>query len=99
MNNPSSLRKTKKKFQLSHLEIDFLTDSGAESNFINIPTWNGIQILHPKLFPLKTSSKLATSQGAGLKNYGKIQLLLSPIQTRGQKIFFKQTVQTNTPYH
>ena len=34
----------KKKFQPPDLEIDFLIDSGAESNIINIPTWNEIKI-------------------------------------------------------
>ena len=52
-----------KEFQPPDLEIDFLIDSGAESNIINIPTWNEIKTLHPKLTPLETSSKLATAQG------------------------------------
>ena len=38
-----------KEFQPPDLEIDFLIDSGAESNIINIPTWNEIKTLHPKL--------------------------------------------------
>ena len=59
-----------KKFQPSDLEIDFLIVSGAESNIINIPTWNEIKILHPNLKPLETSSKLATAQGSTLLNYG-----------------------------
>ena len=29
-----------KQLQTPNLEIDFLIDSGAESNIINIPTWN-----------------------------------------------------------
>ena len=37
-----------KEFQPPYLEIDFLIDSGAESNIINIPTWNEIKTLHPK---------------------------------------------------
>ena len=37
-----------KEFQPPDLEIDFLIDSGAESNIINIPTWNEIKTLHPK---------------------------------------------------
>ena len=37
-------------------------DSGAKSNIINIPTWNEIKTLHPKLTPLATSSKLATAK-------------------------------------
>ena len=41
-----------KEFQPPDLEIDFLFDSGAESNIINIPTWNEIKTLHPKLTPL-----------------------------------------------
>ena len=70
-----------KKFQPPDLEIDFLIDSGAESNIINIPTWNEIKTLHPKLTPLETSSKLATAQGSTLVNYGKIQLFLLPTRT------------------
>ena len=35
-----------KKFQPPDLEIDFLIDSGTESNIINIPTWNQIKFLH-----------------------------------------------------
>ena len=61
-----------KEFQPPDLEIDFLIDSGAESNIINIPTWNEIKTLHLKLTPLATSSKLATAQGSTLVNYGKI---------------------------
>ena len=73
-----------KEFQPPDLEIDFLIDSGAESNIINIPTWNEIKILHPKLTPLETSSKLATAQGSTLINYGKIQLFLLPTRTMEQ---------------
>ena len=73
-----------KEFQPPDLEIDFLIDSGAESNIINIPTWNEIKTLHPKLTPLKTSSKLATAQGSTLINYGKIQLFLLPTRTMEQ---------------
>ena len=46
-----------KDFQSPDLETEFLIDSGLESNFIIIPTWNGIQTLHPKLLSSKTSSK------------------------------------------
>ena len=67
-----------KEFQPPDLELDFLNDSGAESNIINIPTWNEIKILHPKLILLKTTSKLATAQCSTLTNYGKIQLFLVP---------------------
>ena len=84
-----------KEFQPPDLETDFLIDSGAESNIINIPTWNEIKTLHPNLTPLETSSKLATAQGSTLVNYGKIQLFLLPTRTREQnKILnrpFKQT--------
>ena len=70
-----------KEFQLPDLEIDFLIDSGAESNNFNIPTWNEIEILNPKLIPLKTTSKIATTQGSTLTNYGKSNFcLLSPKQ-------------------
>ena len=73
-----------KEFQPPDLEIDFLIDSGAESNIINIPTWNEIKTLHPKLTLLATSSKLATAQGSILVNYGKIQLFLLPTRTMEQ---------------
>ena len=84
-----------KEFQPPDLEIDFLIDSGAESNIINIPTWNEIRTLHPNLTPLETSSKLATAQGSTLVNYGKIKKFLLPTRTMEQnKILnkpFKQT--------
>ena len=84
-----------KEFQPPDLEIDFLIDSGAESNIINIPTWNEIKTLHPNLTPLETSCKLASAQGSTLVNYGKIQLFLVPTRTMEQnKILnkpFKQT--------
>ena len=73
-----------KEFQPPDLEIDFLIDSGAESNIINIPTWNEIKTLHPKLTPLATSSKLATAQGSTLVNCGKIKLFLLPTRTMEQ---------------
>ena len=75
---------TNKKFQPPDLEIGFLIDSGAESNIINIPTWNEIKTLHPKLTHLATSRKLATAQGSTLVNYGKFQLLLLPTRTMEQ---------------
>ena len=59
-----------KKIQPPDLEISFLIDSGAELNIINIPTWKEIKITHPKLLPLKTTSKLATSLGSTLTKYG-----------------------------
>ena len=43
-----------KQLQKPDLEKDFLIDSGAEPNIINIPTWNEIKILHPQLTPFKT---------------------------------------------
>ena len=73
-----------KEFQPPDLEIDFLIDSGAESNVINIPTWNEIKTLHPKLTPLATSSKLATAKGSTLVIYGRIQLFLLPTRTMEQ---------------
>ena len=73
-----------KEFQPPDLQIDFLIDSGAESNIINITTWNEIKTLHPKLTPLATSSKLATAQGSTLVIYGKIQLFLLPTRTMEQ---------------
>ena len=92
-----------KEFQPPDLEIDFLIDSGAESNIINIPTWNEIKTLHPNLTPLETSSKLATAQGSTLVHYGKIQLFLVPTRTMEQnKILnkpFKQTFQITDIKH
>ena len=70
-----------KEFQPPDLEMDFLIDSGAESNINNIPTWNEIKTLHPNLIPMKTASKLATAQGSTLVNYGKTQLFLVPTRT------------------
>ena len=84
-----------KEFQPPDLKTDFLIDSGAESNIINIPTWNEIETLHPTLAPIKTASKLATAQESTLVNYGKIQFFLVPTRTMEQnKILnkpFKQT--------
>ena len=56
----------------------------AESNIINIPTWNEIKSLHPILTPIKNTSKLATPQGSTLVNVGKIQLFLVPTRTMEQ---------------
>ena len=90
LENPKS-----KKLQTSDLEIDFLIDSGAEPNMINIPTWNEIKILHPQLIPFKTTSRLATAQGSTLTNYEKEQLSLVPTRTMEQNKHmskpFKQT--------
>ena len=66
-----------KEFQPPDLETDFLIDSGAESNIINIPTWNEIKTLHPKLTPVKTTSRLATAQGSTLT---KFNFSLSPLK-------------------
>ena len=73
-----------KEFQPPDLEIDFLIDSGAESKIINIPIWNEIKSLHPIVTPIKTASKLATSQGSTFVNYGKIQLFLVSTRTMEQ---------------
>ena len=85
MDNPTPLRKSKmQKFQTPDLEIDFFIDSGAESNIINIPTWNELKNLNPKLIPFKTISRPATAQGSTLTNFGKIQLFVVPTQTMEQ---------------
>ena len=51
--------------------------------------------LHPTWTPLETSSKIATSQGSTIVNYGKIKLFLVPTRTMERnKILnkpFKQT--------
>ena len=72
------------ELQIPDLEIDFLIDSGAESNIINIPTWNETKVLHPNFLPFKTTSRLATAQGLTSKNYGKIKHLLFPTRTMEQ---------------
>ena len=73
LDNPLLLEgpKFKKKLQTTDLETDFLIESGAESNIINIPTWNEIEMLHPKLLPFKRTSRLATAQGSTITNYEK----------------------------
>ena len=68
------------EFQPPDLEMVFLIDSGAESNIINIPTWNEIKSLHPILTPIKTASKLATAQGSTLVNYQKSNFSLFPLE-------------------
>ena len=84
-----------KQFQTPELEEDFLIDSRAESNIINILTWNEIKILHPKLIPFKTTSRLADAQGSNLMNYGKIQLFVFPTQIVEQnKLMSKPSKQT-----
>ena len=79
-----------KEFQPPDLEIDFLIDSGAESNIINIPTWNEIKTLHPKLTPLETSSKLATAQGSNFSQMPNaaesLQMTMNPYLMGGSSI-------------
>ena len=93
----------RKEFQPPDLEIDFLIDSGAESNIINIPIWNEIRTLHPNLTPLEATSKLATAQGSTLENYGKIKLILLPTRTMEQNHIlnklFKQIFQITDIKH
>ena len=74
-----------KEFQPPDLEIDFLIDSGAESDIINIPTWNVIRFLHPNLKPLETSSKLATAQGSTLKKLWKNPIIPCSHKNNGTK--------------
>ena len=84
-------------------EIDFLIDSGAESKNINITTWNEIRILHPKILPFKTTSKLATAKGSTITNDGKIQLFLVPTRIMEQNKLmskpFKQTFHISDKIH
>ena len=89
MENPFLLESPKsKQLQKPDLEMNFLKDSGAESNIINNPTWNEIRILHPKLLPFKTTSRLATAQGSTLTNYGSTQTMK---QNKLMSKAFKQT--------
>ena len=96
MDKYTSLREFKnKEFQTPDFEIDLSIDFGAESNTINIPTWNEIKFLHPKLITFKLTSRLATAQGSALTNYGKIQLFLVSTRKMERNNFlskrFKQT--------
>ena len=92
MDNPLLLESLKSKdFQPTDLEIGFLLDSGAESKIFNIPTWNEIKILHPRLISVKTTSRLATSQGSTLTNYGTIQFFLVPTKTIEQNKLLNKT--------
>ena len=79
-----------KDFQPPDLEIDFLIDSGADSNIIIIPTWNEIKTLNPRITPIKTTSRLATAQGSTLTNYKKIQFFLVPTKTMEQNKLLKK---------
>ena len=45
------------KTQPPDLEVDFLTDSGAESNIFDVNTWNEIQSLNPNMILQGTASK------------------------------------------
>ena len=86
-----------KKLQTPDLEIYFLIDSGAESIIINIPTWNEMKVLHPKLIPFKSTSRLATAQGSTLTNFGKIQFFPVPTRTMEQnKLMSKPFKQPST---
>ena len=84
------------KFRTPDLEIDFFIDSGAESNIINIPTWNELKNLNPKLIPFKTISRLATAQGSTLTNFGKIQLFVVPTQTMEQNKLLSRPFKKNS---
>ena len=96
MDNPTFLESPKsKQLQTLDHEMDFLVDSGAELNIINIPTWIEIKILHPQLIPFKKASRLATAQGSTFTSYGKIQLFLVPTRTMEQnKLMSKPVKQT-----
>ena len=77
--------------QKPDLEIDFLIDSGAESNIISIFTRNEIRILNPNLIRFKTTRRLATAQGSTLTSYGKVQLFLVPTRTMEQNKLMSKT--------
>ena len=81
-----------KQLQTPDLEIDFLIDSRAESNIINIPTWNENKILHPQMIRFKTTSRLATAQGSTLTNYEKKTTLACFLSNNGTKQFHEQTI-------
>ena len=80
-----------KQLQTPDLEIDFLIDSRAESNIINIPTWNDNKILHPQMINFKTTSRLATAQGSTLTNYEK-KTLACFLSNNGTKQFHEQNI-------
>ena len=91
MDSPLFQKVQSKKFQPSDLEIDFLIDSGAELNIIMIPTWNEIKILHPKLTPIKTASRLATAQDSTLTNYREIPTKDSTLTNYREILFLVPT--------
>ena len=92
LDNTISFGKPQKAKNSNHqiLKIDFLIDSGAESNIINIPTWNEIKTLHPKLTPLETSSKTSNSTRINInKLRKKFNYFFSPHKNNGAKQNFK----------
>ena len=75
MDNSTPLRKSKKQIIPNTKPWNWFFNriwSGIEHHQHSYLEWN--QILHPKIIPLKTTSRLATAQGSTLTNYGKIQL-------------------------
>ena len=81
-----------KELQTPDLEIDFLLDSVAESNIINIPTWNEIKFSHPKLLPFKTTSRLVTAQGSTLKKLRKNPTFPCSHSNNGTEQTYEQTI-------
>ena len=89
-----------KEFQPPDLEINFLIDSGAESNIINILTWNEIKKLHPKLTPHETSSKkISNSARINISKLRKNQTIPYSHENNGTKQNFEQAIQTNISYY
>ena len=93
LDNTISFGKSKsKEFQPPDLEIDFLIDSGAESNIINIPTWNEIKTLHPKLTPLENLQQTSNSTRININKLRKNSIISSPHKNNGAKQNFNQTI-------
>ena len=83
-----------KEFQTPNLEIDFSIESGAESNIINIPTWNEIKF-SSKINTLKNNKQFSDSTSLNLNKLWKNTTLLPGSHSNnGTKQTLEQTIQT-----
>ena len=75
----------KKKISPTHLEIDFLSDSGATLNILNTDTWNKIKEYHR--LQLKTSTLvLSAANNSKLHSNGTVKLTLYPDVTENRNL-------------
>ena len=81
------------------IQLDFLFDSGGESNIMSIH--NGMKFkshIQKFLFvKILNANKITTAQGSSLLKYGKIQLYLVPNRTMEQnKLLYKNLSNKNS---